>query len=120
VLSRRFWERHFHSDPAVLGRPVELDRQPFTIIGVMPEGFEFLDATAEYWLSFYVDPHKDYRPSGRFMRAVARLKPGVTLQQAQAQLSGIAKRAEKGDPEFSRGWGVRRFRCEKWVRPRTR
>ena len=107
ILSHRFWEQRFQADPAALGRTVELDGQPYTIIGVMPRQFEFLDTGSEYWLPYFVDPHRDYKSTGRYLRAVARLKAGITMAQAQAQMDGIAARAAKNDPPFSKGWGVR-------------
>ena len=107
ILSHRFWEQRFQADPAALGRTVDLDGKPYTIIGVMPRRFEFLDTQSEYWLPYFVDPQRDYKSTGRYLRAVARLKAGVTLAQAQAEMDGIAARAEKNDPAFSKGWGVR-------------
>ncbi len=107
ILSHRFWEQRFQADPAALGRTVDLDGKPYTIIGVMPGRFEFLDTHSEYWLPYFVDPQRDYKRTGRYLRAVARLKAGVTLAQAQAEMDGIAARAEKNDPAFSKGWGVR-------------
>jgi len=108
VLSHRLWQRRFASDPAVLGRTVELDRQPLTIIGVMPPDFEFFDSDAEFWRPFHLDPHRDYRKNGgRFMYAAARLNPGIPLARAQAQMSGIAARLERDFPAFHKGWGVR-------------
>jgi putative ABC transport system permease protein len=56
VLSYRLWQRRFAGDPAVLGRTLELDRQPFVVIGVMPRDFEFFDAGAEFWRPFHLDP----------------------------------------------------------------
>ncbi len=108
VLSHRLWQRRFAGDPAVLGRSLELDRELFTIIGVMPRDFEFFDSDSEFWRPFFLDPGRDYlKEAGRYMYAVARLKPGSSLQQAQAQFDGIAARLAQDYPEFHKGWGVR-------------
>ncbi|HEY1337540.1 MAG TPA: ABC transporter permease, partial [Bryobacteraceae bacterium] len=107
ILSNGFWEKRLHSDSAVLGRTVELDRKTYTVIGVMPAGFEFLNKS-EYWLPFYIDPQKDYRTrGGRFLMTVGRLKSGVTIATAQAGMNALASRLEKDYPEFHKGWGVR-------------
>ena len=65
----------------------------------MPPGFHFLDNQVKAWMPLALDPAINYREtSGRFLRAVARLKPAVTIQQAQAELSGIAKQLEQAYP----------------------
>jgi hypothetical protein len=108
VLSRRLWERRFGLDPNILGRTMEMDRKPLTIIGVMPAGFERLDSAAQFWRPFHLDPHRDFRArDGRYLGVVARLKPGVPLAEAQSQLTGIAERLERAYPAFSKGWGAR-------------
>jgi putative ABC transport system permease protein len=107
VLGHRFWEQRFHANAAALGRTVELDSVPYTVIGVMPPNFEFLDSDSQYWVPYFVDPLKDYSRTGRYLRAIARLKPGFSMTQAVAQMKTIAARAERGNPNFSKGWGVR-------------
>jgi putative ABC transport system permease protein len=108
VLSHRFWERRFASDPNILGRTVEIDRKPLTIIGVMPAGFERLETAAEFWRPFHLDPHRDYRKrDGRYLAVVARLQPAVSLAAAQTQMTAISERLERDHPEFSKGYGAR-------------
>jgi putative ABC transport system permease protein len=108
ILSHRFWERRMGSDPAVLGRTVELDRKRLTVIGVMPPDFERLDVDAEFWRPFHLDPNRDYRArDGRYLAVIARLKPGVSVEAAQVQLTAVAARLEQEYPKFSKGWGVR-------------
>ena len=107
VLSDRFARQRFGSVATALGRTVELDRRPWQVIGVMPPAFEFLDAESDFWRPWYLNPAQDYRRSqGRFMRAVARLKPGVTLEMAQTDLQAIARQLEVAHPEFDKGWSV--------------
>ncbi len=107
VLGHQFWEQRFQSNPGALGRTVEMDGVPYTIIGVMPRDFEFLDTDSQYWLPYFIDPQKDFSRTGRYLRAVARLKSGISMAQAKAQMSAIASRAERDNPNFSKGWGVR-------------
>ena len=67
-----------------------------TVVGVMPPGFHFLDNQVKAWGSLALDPAINYREvTGRYLRAVGRLKPGVAVQQAQAELTGIAKQLEQ-------------------------
>ena len=107
VLSDRFARLRFGSPDAAVGKSLELDREPWQVIGVMPPGFEFLDADCEFWRPYYLNPATDYRHNqGRFMRAIARLKPGVTMAQAEAELRGIAAQLEIAWPDFDKGWSV--------------
>ena len=94
VLSHRAWQRHFDSDPHVLDRPVAINGQPFTIVGIMPESFTgaWGPVAADLWVP--VTMHPVIVPGARtfvdrdafYAQAVARLQPGVTLARAQAEL----------------------------------
>jgi len=90
VLGHAMWRSRFGSDPNVLGRTIDVSGAPYTIIGVMPEGFSFPDR-AELWRPLPIDPNKlDRGP--HYLRVVGRLKPAVTLAQAQAEMSALAAR----------------------------
>jgi predicted permease len=107
VLSHRLWERRFGSRRDALGARLELDGRPFTVVGVMPTDFGIEGSTAELWTPMGLNPSLDYRTrTGRYLTGIARLKPGVTSRQAQADLSAIARRLEAAHPEFNSGWGV--------------
>jgi putative ABC transport system permease protein len=83
ILSYALWQRRFGGDPAVVGRTLELGNETYTIVGVL--GKEFLsDPAADVWLPFQFDPASN--DANHFFRVTARLKPGVTLAQANAQL----------------------------------
>ena len=85
---------------------MQLRSQPATIIGVLPPGFSFLHEM-DIWEPMGLDPARDYRiSSGRGPSCAARLKPGVSLEQAQAEMSAIAARLEAAYPAFDRYWGV--------------
>jgi len=106
VLSHELWERRFGSDPGIVGRSINLDASPAEVIGIAPRGLRFVDK-ADLWALLRLDPARDYRKiSGRYLAAVARLKPGVSLEQARAEMHTIAKRLEQDHPAFSKGWGV--------------
>ncbi|MBI3404938.1 MAG: ABC transporter permease [Acidobacteria bacterium] len=107
LLSYGFWQRRFGGDSKVLGRNIILNGRPNTIVGVLPAGFRFQKEEADVWIPFALNPATDYRKNtGRYLSGVARLKPGVSRDQAQADLAAIAVRLEKEHPEFNTGWGV--------------
>jgi len=107
ILSHQLWETRFGSDPQVIGKQATMNGRQRTIVGVMPAGFHFLDNQVKAWMPLALDPAINYREtSGRFLRAVARLKPGVSVKQAQAELTGIAKQLERAFPSKNTGWGV--------------
>ncbi|MBA3882982.1 MAG: ABC transporter permease, partial [Chthoniobacterales bacterium] len=99
ILSHDAWKKRFGGDDNVLGRPIELDRRQYTIIGVLPAGFQFpiQSDPLEFYVTTALDattsdgskPQTEQRGS-HSIRGIARLKPGVTLAQAQSDLSTIA------------------------------
>jgi putative ABC transport system permease protein len=99
VLSHGMWQRRFGGDPAVLGRSVTLSGTPVTIVGVMPAGFYF-PRDAEFWRPIALNPAKATR-GGHFLGAIARTKPGVSLQQAGAEMKTIAERLAQQYPDSS-------------------
>ncbi|HEY1939109.1 MAG TPA: ABC transporter permease [Candidatus Angelobacter sp.] len=107
VISYRLWQNWFGGDDAVIGRQLQVNSRPFTIIGVLPPEFYFNTRSCDIWLTLGLNPADNLRKTqGRWMWAVARLKPTVTLSQARAEMSGIAQRLEIAYPEFNKGWGA--------------
>jgi putative ABC transport system permease protein len=105
VLSQSMWQNRFGSDPNVVGRTIQLSGAAYQIIGVMPAGFSFPDR-AQLWRPLAIDPAKlDRGP--HFLHVVGRLKPGVTLAQAQADMSPIAARLSQQYAEKNAGHGVK-------------
>ncbi len=99
VLSYGLWQRRFGGDPGVIGRTIQLNRRPFTVIGVMPpdvgvflKNGSLVGKPPELWepIAFTAE---NRQPRGRYMSAIARLKPGVRLDEARAQMS-----ADRGEP----------------------
>ena len=110
VLSHGFWRRRFGADPGVIGRPITLDDEVFTVIGVMPEGFvirtnELVESRADVWLPLRLVA-EDRTGMGGILNVIGRLAPGQTGAQAQADLMVIARRLEAANPSYSRTWGV--------------
>ncbi len=106
VLSHRLWQRSFGSDGRVIGRSIALDGKSYTVVGVMPPGFMFPD-WAELWMPLG-QMGKDELTSRVYhpLEVVARLKAGVTLDEAQAQMRTIAGRLDREYPKTNGGWGV--------------
>src|ERR1043166_1350149 len=104
VLSHSMWRSRFGSDPNVSGRTIQLNGATYTIIGVMPAGFSF-PGRAELWRPLPIDPSK-LDPGPHYLNVVGRLKTGVTLSQAQADMSVIAARLSQQYKEKNAGHGV--------------
>lgn len=105
IISYALWREHFHSDPGILGRTIDLNRRPYTIIGVMPRNFEFpLDpgrlSHRDLWVPMSFTPDEKLDEVDDFQYgAIARLKPGATLAQAQADVSRMVRAVEAGIPQ---------------------
>lgn len=108
VISHGFWQRRFGGSPDVVGRQVTLDGEPYTVVGVMPPDFQFAPfwAThAEAWLPLNLGQRVTDR-RGQSLRVFARLKSGVTQEQAQAEMETINKRLEEQYPRANEGLTV--------------
>ena len=85
VISHGLWQRAFGADPQLVGRQVQIDGQPTTITGIMPEGFDIQDAGVDVWQPAGIGPSPTNRAS-HYLHLVGRLAPGVTLAQARSEL----------------------------------
>ncbi len=104
ILSHSLWQRRFGGGPGILGKALTLDGSPCTVIGIMPPRFPF-PANAELWASLALDDG----PAGRRRSSVAvigRLRPGLTIEQARADMEGVARRLERQFPQTNIGRGV--------------
>jgi len=114
VLSDELWRRRFNSDRSVLGKPIELNGETFTVIGVMPPSFRFPTPDIELWTSLasmYTTSSATIGDwiNGRSLRgyrAVARLQNGVSVEQAQAEMNTISERLAQTYPDSNGGTGV--------------
>ncbi len=102
ILSHGVWKRRFGADPAIVGKQVQINSRPTTILGVMPPGFEYPDQT-QIWVTSAVNVSEEPRDN-RSWSAIARLNPGVTLKQAQTQISAINAQLAKQFYETNKGW----------------
>ena len=105
VLSYGLWQRRFGSDPNIVGRNVKLGGKETTVVGIMPVGFDF-PARSELWVPFTLDPVAERRDN-RYLNVITRLKPNVTLAQAQAQMDAINQKLAQSYVETNSSWSVR-------------
>src|SRR5580704_3532883 len=108
ILSYGLWQSRFGGDRAVLGKAVTLDGIGYTVVGVAPPDFHLLDIPSELWIPYALDSKElNRRNTGvRTLRVIAHLKPGATLDQAQAEMRSIARRMELEDPDANRGYSA--------------
>jgi len=109
VLSQGLWQRRFGGARDVVGQVVRVDDQPYTVVGVLPDGAGLAGRPQppELWLPLALDPSQDYRATaGRYLSAVGRLKPGVSVGAAEADLRTVAARLEAAHPQFNGGWSA--------------
>ena len=104
LISNHIWEQRFASSPDVLGQTLLVSGRPRTIIGVMPPGFKFPDR-AELWVPLALN-EKLFTRTDHGLNSIARLKPNVTVEQAQSEMNLIARRIEEQHPVTNEGLGV--------------
>jgi putative ABC transport system permease protein len=106
ILSHGLWRRRFGSAPDIVGKTIQLNGGGHTVVGVMPPGFNYPDRKFELWRVF--DAGAPGLATRRFyyLTAVGRLKPRVTLAQAQAEMNAVAARLERQSPDTNKGHGV--------------
>ncbi|HET7536218.1 MAG TPA: ABC transporter permease, partial [Candidatus Didemnitutus sp.] len=104
ILSERFWQRAFHGGASALGAQITLSGEIYTVIGVMPQAFEFPNATCELWVpvGLFADGYKD-RGSHPGLYALGRLKPGETFATANTAMKVIADQLAKEYPDSNAG-----------------
>jgi macrolide transport system ATP-binding/permease protein len=117
VISYRMWRDRFGGDPAIIGKTQMMNGVRHTIVGVAPEGFygTFVGYAFQFWVpasmqeTFETDGYKLYDRGARWIEGFVRLKPGVSRQQAQQEVSAAANRLEAAYPETNRGRGIKLF-----------
>lgn len=107
LISNALWQRRFHSDPAAIGRTLTIDGVVRTVVGVVPHQLGEMVA-ADLWLPTAINPNNPERRNHNY-GIVARLKPGVTVEQARAEMTVIARRLERAYPASNTGWGITLF-----------
>jgi putative ABC transport system permease protein len=108
LISYGLWQRRFGSDVNVIGRTLKLSGENFTVVGVLAAGFRLPDARErELWTPIAFTGNERELHNAHYVEAIARLKPGITLEQAQTEMNAIAARLAQQYPEANSGWNVR-------------
>ena len=105
VIGHGLWQRAFGANPNVIGQTLTINSRSFTVVGIMPAGFEF-PREAELWVPLAWDEKERQVRSIHDYLVVARLKQNVSPEQAQAEMSTISSRLEQQYPEENKGWGA--------------
>jgi len=105
VLSHRMWQEHFGSNPEIVGHNINLDGEAYLVAGVMPASFRFPDFAQMWTPMAWTDKERAVRGEHHYM-VIARLKPGLELQQAQAEMNTISDRLQQLYPDDDKGWGA--------------
>ncbi len=115
LLSHRVWRDRFGGDPSILSRAVVIDEKPHTVVGVMPDGFDFpppvdLEGSgsheqAELWVPLQLDFTQDSR-GAHYLTTIARLADGVPIERAEPEMAAIAERIALENPETNKGWSL--------------
>jgi putative ABC transport system permease protein len=105
VLSHATWLRQFGGDASAIGRRVTINGEPMTIVGVMPRSFEIFGLPADVYMP-YRNIFGGSRPLGRSLIGIGRLKPGVTRDQAQAEMEAVMASLTREWPDFNTGWTI--------------
>jgi putative ABC transport system permease protein len=119
LVSHTLWQRQFGGDPDLQGKSIQLNGQSYTVVGIMPPGFGF-GGSRELWVPLVLDPAKEPWRADRANRNIAvygRLKPGVTFDQATAQMNTLAEHLQQEYPQSNAGWGVRLRTFYDWIVP---
>jgi putative ABC transport system permease protein len=116
IISQSLWRRRFGQDPDLIGKPLTLNGNSYTVIGIMPDGFRYPGAAdlpgymepppqTDMWVPIALTPEQIGKRGDFNLAVMARLKPGVTLAEAQTEMSNIARRVEAQEPK-AKGFGV--------------
>ncbi len=110
VLSHSLWTQRFGADPSIVGKTVQFDRRDYVVVGIMPRGFlgvaDYFFGRCDFWVPIDFDVRQLPRDVGHWFRTVARLKPGTSVQQADAEMAAISKRLAAAFPATNDGWGT--------------
>ena len=111
ILSHDLWQRRFGGDAQIIGHEITLNGANCAVVGVMPPGFHFPDVETEIWQPLDITPARLNERYSRWLASIARLKPDLTLAQAQADVDALARSMQREHPEFygdeKSGWGIR-------------
>jgi predicted permease len=106
LISYGLWQRRFGGARDAIGRTLSMNKEPYTVIGVMPAGFAFPDRRFEFWEPAHFSPAKLAQRDTHFLEVVARLRPGVSFKAAQADMSNVASQLERAYPDTNGNLGA--------------
>ena len=120
ILSENLWRGALGADPKIVGSSITLDKRPFTVVGIMPAAFRspFINNAQDVWIPLVQDPLFGSwmaRRGGHWLPVFGRLKPGVSLAQAQAEMDTISERLASEFPAENKGWTVRLVPMQKEI-----
>ena len=124
ILSHQLWQTRFGGDRSIIGRKLILDQEPFTVVGVMPANFNFpsetgmpaymtFGARCEAWVPFAPSEGRQKNRGAHNIAVIARLKPGVSLTIAQAEMNTLAGRFAQQYPDSNKDWGIQLVSLQK-------
>lgn len=104
LISDGLWRRRYGSDRNILGKKLTIQGSPTTVVGVLPASFHYPNLKTDILVLYHIRTDQPRR--GRFLASIARLKPGVDIKQAQAEMRIIASQLQRENPEFNAQWGA--------------
>ncbi len=104
LLSHNLWQRRFGGDAAIAGKSIRLRDQSYTVVGVLPAGFSLLEPDVELWLPLGLNPNDARTFGARSLKVIARLKPGVSLEQTDREMDMIGSRLEEANKALNAGF----------------
>jgi putative ABC transport system permease protein len=124
IISHGLWQRRYGSDASIIGRSINIDSKSYTIIGVLPRGVKhpgirYPDAGADIWMPL-IPLQSELVRGFKGCRAIARLKPGISIKEADTELNLIAERLEQQYPDFNTGWRTEVIALDEQVVGRVR
>ena len=105
ILSNRMWNRHFASDPAIIGKDIRMNGEPYQVVGVLPPGM-YDRLPMQLWVPLAFGPEQVNNREAHFILVMGRLKDGVSIDQAQSEMNGIAAQLQNEYPKSNTNWGV--------------
>ena len=105
ILSNRMWNRHFASDPNIIGKDIRMNGEPYQVVGVLPQGM-YDRLPMQLWVPLSFGPEQTNNHDAHFILVMGRLKDGVSIDQAQSEMNGIAAQLQNEFPKSNTNWGV--------------
>lgn len=114
MISEGLWRRRYGRNPAIIGRTIDVNLVPHVVVGIAPQDAGFA-SDVDLWLPLSYDPDEDESRGNRQLTVLGRLAPGVTLQQARAEMREMTSRLAREFPEANKGWSVRVMPVRDWI-----